>query len=221
LSQLGKELYRESHDDKPYYFGMTLGYANTYLAHSKTPRFLTNDSVLSIEPGFSPSFALGLLATLHPFNRWEFRANPQLILGISRSFWYRLNPPNPASDEDSIEKRNVQSTVVSFPFSAKFNSDRINNFRVYMMGGVQMDLDLASNAAARNAEELLKLKKFDYGVHCGIGFNFFLPFVTVSPEIKFVWGLNDLHSRNPNLKFSNNLDKLQSRMIMFTVHLEE
>ena len=123
--------------------------------------------------------------------------------------------------EDSIEKRNVQSTVVSFPLSFKFNSDRIQNFRVYMMGGAQFDMDLASNAAARNADQLLKLKKFDYGVHCGIGFNFFLPFVTVSPEIKFVWGLADLHSRTDALKFSNNLDKLQSRMIMFSLHLEE
>ncbi|MEO7312579.1 MAG: outer membrane beta-barrel protein [Chitinophagaceae bacterium] len=222
FSQFEKgEVYREEHDDKPYYFGMTLGYASTYLAHSKTPRFLANDSVLSIEPGFSPSFALGLMATLHPYNRWEFRINPQLILGISRSFRYRLNPPDPAQGEDSIEKRNVQSTVISFPLSVKFNSDRIHNFRIYMMGGVQMDLDLASNAAARNAEQLLKLKKFDYGVHCGIGFNFFLPFVTVSPEIKFVWGMADLHSRSPDLKFSNNLDKLQSRMIMFSLHLEE
>ena len=90
LAQFGKEIYREGHDDKPYYFGMTLGYASTYLAHSKTPRFLENDSVLSIQPGFSPSFALGLLATLHPYNRWEVRFNPQLILGISRSFRYRL-----------------------------------------------------------------------------------------------------------------------------------
>lgn len=221
FSQFGREIYRESHDDKPYYFGMTLGYANTFLAHAKTPRFLDDDSVLSVQPGFSPSFALGLMATLHPYNHWEFRANPQLILGISRSFRYHLNPPNPASDEQVIEKRNVQSTVISFPFSAKFNSDRIHNFRVYMMGGAQLDLDLASNATARNAEELLKLKKFDYGVHCGIGFNFFLPFVTVSPEIKFVWGLADLHSRSPNLKFSSTMDKLQSRMIMFSLHLEE
>ncbi len=220
-AQFGKEKYRESHDDKPYYFGMTLGYANTYLAHAKTQRFLDDDSVLSVAPGFSPSFALGLLATLHPFDRWEFRLNPQLNLGISRSFTYHLNPPNPASDEEIIEKRNVQSTVISFPLSVKFNSDRIQNFRVYMMGGGQFDLDLASNASARNADELLKLKKFDYGVHCGIGFNFFLPFVTVSPEIKFVWGMSDLHSRSPNLKFSSTLDKLQSRMIMFSLHLEE
>lgn len=220
FSQFGKEIYRESHDDKPYYFGMTLGYASTYLAHAKTMRFLNSDTVMSIVPGTSPSFALGLLATLHPFNRWELRFNPQLVLGISRSFNYQLSYPI-YGQEDSLEKRTVQSTVVSFPFSAKFNSDRIQNFRVYMLGGFQFDMDLASNASARNADELLKLKKFDYGVHCGIGFNFYLPFVTVSPEIKFVWGLADLHSRSPNLKFSNTLDKLQSRMIMFSLHLEE
>lgn len=219
FAQFQREIYREEHDLKPYYFGMTLAYGNTYLAHSKAPNFIASDSVLVAEPGPSGSFALGLMATLHPYNRWEFRANPQLILGVSRTFNYRLRNWQPGEQE--YEKKLIQSTIVSFPFSAKFNGDRIANFRTYLLGGVQFNMDLASNAAAKNAEDLIKLKKFDYGVHCGLGFNFFLPFVTVSPEIKFVWGLSDLHSRDPNLKFSNVLDKLHSRMIMLSIHLEE
>lgn len=90
-----------------------------------------------------------------------------------------------------------------------------------MMAGLKYDIDLASNSTARNAEDLVKLKKFDYGYEAGIGFNFYLPFVTLSPELKVSNGLSNIHSRDPNLLYSNVLDKLQSRMIVFSIHLED
>ena len=61
----------------------------------------------------------------------------------------------------------------SFPLQVKLQSDRIGNFRVYMMSGVKGDIDLASNARAKKAEDLVKIKKYDYGVELGLGFNFF------------------------------------------------
>lgn len=219
-AQFGKEMYREDHDDKPYYFGMTLAAGHNFLYHDKSNRFLADDSVLFARPQFSPSFSLGLLATLHPTYRWEFRFNPQLMLGVNRSFKYYLgNKYLPG--ENIFVTKDIQSTIVSFPFSTKFLSDRIRNFRVYMLGGAQIDMDLASNSQARNAEDMIKLKRFDYGVHYGIGFNFFLPFVTVSPEIKFVNGLTNLHTPTETLKYSSVIDKIQSRMIVFSIHLEE
>ena len=221
LAQLGgKEIYREEHDDKPFYFGMTLAASHGLLNHYKAPRFLADDSVLTAVPGFSPSFNLGLIATWHPRYRWELRFNPQLMLGISRSFNYYLAYKFQPG-EGVYVKKTIQSTIVSFPLSVKFNSDRIQNFRVYMLGGGQFDIDLASNSQARNADDMVKLKRFDYGVHGGIGFNFFLPFVTVSPEIKFVMGLADLHSPTQSLKYSAVLGNIQSRMLVISIHLEE
>jgi hypothetical protein len=215
---LFRERYREEHDQKPYYFGLSFSFAQSYLSQEKHPYFLQTDSVLVADPQTSPGFALGMMATLHPFEHWEFRANPQLILGINRSFHYELKNPQPF--EQASETKIIQSTIVSFPFSVKFNSDRIGNFRVYMLGGVQADLDLASNANASNAQDLVKLNKQDFGVHLGIGFNFYLPFVTVTPEIKFVNGLTNLHDRDANLKYSSVMDKMYSRMVMFSLLLE-
>jgi hypothetical protein len=221
-AQLGRrELYRENHDDKPYYFGMSLSAAQHSINHTKASRFLADDSVLSAVPGFSPSFNLGLLATWHPVYRWELRFNPQLMLGVNRSFNYDLGDKAVPGYENRFVKKIVQSTIVSFPLSVKFNSDRIGNFRVYMIGGGQVDMDLASNSQARNAEDMLKLKRYDLGLHCGLGFNFFLPFVTVSPELKVVSGLSDLHSRSPGLKYSDVLGKFQSRMMVLSIILEE
>ena len=162
---------------------------------------------------------LALLGTLQLSHRFAVRANPQLIIGGAKYFTYNLKYPT--LDEHEVEKKTLPSTIVSFPFQLKFNSDRIGNFRTFLFGGVKYDMDLASNSQARNAEDLVKLNKNDFGVEAGIGFNFFFPFVTFSPEIKISNGLSNIHSRDANLKYSNVLDKLQSRMIVFSIVLED
>lgn len=214
-----KEQYRLERDNKPYYFGMSLGAATSYLHPSKSTQFLASDSILSVEPGSSTGYSVRLLATARLTNRLEFRINPGLILGIDRSFTYTLGSKQ--LYEDSVVKKIIQSNIATFPFQFKFNSDRINNFKVYMLAGIKYDIDLASNSGNRNAEDMIKLKRSDFGAEVGIGFNFFLKFVTVSPEIRFSNGFSNLHARDADLKYSNVLDKLNSRMVLFTIHLEE
>ncbi len=214
-----KEENRPNHDNWPYYFGMSVSYNSSTLHSTKHPLFLQNDSVLAVEPGSSGGIALGLVGTLQLSRRFSLRANPQLIIGGAKYFTYSLKYPT--LDEKFIEKKTLPSNIVSFPFQVKFNSDRIRNFRTYMMGGIKYDIDLASNSQARNAEDLVKLKKNDLGIEAGIGFNFFFRFVTFSPELKISNGLTNIHSRDVNLKFSNVLDKLQSRMVVFSIILED
>jgi hypothetical protein len=169
------------------------------------------------EPLNSGGFALGLLATTRLTNRFELRLNPMLMFA-ERSIAYKLRYP----DQDlgtELEKK-VESVIVTFPLHLKFRSDRIGNFRVYMLGGGKLDYDLASNAKARKAEDMVKIEKMDYGVEGGVGFNFYFKSFILSPEVKISRGLRNMHSRDENLKYSNVLDKIQSRMIFFTIHIE-
>lgn len=217
--QAQRELNRPNHDLLPYYFGLSLSYNSTYLHPEKHEMFLENDSILSVEPGRSGGLALGLAATANLAKHLELRFIPQLILGGSKYFTYHLKYPNELEPE--YQKKSIPSTIVSFPLQLKFNSDRIDNFRVYMMGGFKYDYDLASNSSARNAENLVKLSKSDFGYEAGIGFNFFLPVVTISPELKVSNGISNVHSRDANLKYSNVLGQLQSRMLVFSIILEQ
>lgn len=212
-----KELYLSDHDSKPYYFGITLGFNIARFHTEQHPRFLLYDTVQVVEPLNSGGFFLGLQATARLTNRFEGRFNPQLIF-TQRNIFYNLKYPDPLDGTDVTKK--VESVIFSFPFQAKFNSDRIGNFRVYMLGGVKADIDLAANARARRAEDLVKLEKFDYGIEAGIGFNFYFQSFIFSPEIKISNGLRNIHGRDENLKYSNVLDRIQSRMIVFSIHLE-
>jgi len=174
--------------------------------------------VYTVNPQYTAGFELGLLATARLTNRFELRFNPQLLF-TDRSLIYRLKYQDPFEQTDTVTKR-IESIITTFPLQIKFFSDRIGNFRVYMLAGIKGDIDLASNARAKRADELVKIQKYDYGYEAGIGFNFYFPSFIFSPEIKISNGLKNIHSRDENLKYSNVLDRISSRMIVFCIHLE-
>ena len=211
-------LHQTEHDEKPYYFGITLGanVASFHIEHH--PRFLQYDSVYTVNPEYTAGFQLGLLATARLSNRFEVRFNPMLLF-TDRGLTYKLKYTDLFEQSDSVTKK-IESVITTFPLQIKFFSDRIGNFRVYMLAGVKADIDLASNARAKRAEELVKIQKYDYGIEAGIGFNFYFPSFILSPEIKISNGLKNIHSRDENLKYSNVLDRITSRMIVFCIHLE-
>ncbi len=211
-----KDLNQTDHDYKPYYFGITLGINSPRFQIEHHERFLAYDSVLVAESNANGGFSLGLLATQRLNERFELRFNPQLMF-IERTINYQLRYP----DLDGMDvNKKVESIIVTLPIQVKFRSDRIGNFRVYMLAGVKGDIDMASNASSRKADDLLKIKKNDMGVELGMGFNFYFPSFILSPEIKIGNGLKNIHSRDENLKYSSVLDRILSKVVTFSIHLE-
>lgn len=214
------ELNLPNHDDKKYYLGIALMYNNSRFLLEQHPRFLAQDSILSINPLNTGGFGLAGIHTLRINKRFELRAIfPQLLFSY-KNLTYNLKTPDKSREEDSFMTKQVESILLGFPVHLKFRSDRINNFRVYMFGGVKFEYDLASNSTARRAENLVKLRSTDFGVEAGIGFNFYFPVFILSPELKISNGLINTHSRDANLKFSNTIDRLSSRMIIFSLIFE-
>jgi hypothetical protein len=217
-----REIYREEQDNKAYYFGISLSTVYSRFQIEHHPIFLQQDTILTAEPGNAPGISLRLVAALNLNHRFELRFNPGLIF-TDRPLLYTINPdPTIPGDIDQGKsvKKNVESIMTTFPLLVKFKSDRIGNFRVYMLGGGKLDYDLASNAKKRKADDQVKIGKLSYGIEGGLGFNFYRKSVTISPEIKISNGLNNLHDRNEKLNYSRVIDRIQSRMIIFTLHLE-
>jgi hypothetical protein len=165
-------------------------------------------------------FGIGGMHTLRLSNRFEARVIFPQLMFVNKTITYHLKYPKLNSEEAPITTKNVESLLLGIPVQLKFKSDRINNFRFYIMGGGKLETDLASKARARNAEELVKLKPFDFGIEAGIGFNFYMPYFILSPEIKISNGISNSHSYDPDLKYSNVIDKMQSRMIIFSLIFE-
>jgi hypothetical protein len=212
-----KEWNLPDHDLKNYYFGITLSsnISRFHLFHDES--FLRSDSISLVSPNAKGGFGLGLLGTLRISPHLEMRTNPHLIFA-SRTISYNLKYPR--QDEPPVQEKLIESIYVSFPLQLKFNSDRISNFRVYVLGGGKYDYDLASNSQKRKAEDLVKIIKGAVGYELGFGFNFYFPSFIFSPEIKISNSIPNVHSRDPDLIYSRVIDRIQARMIVFSIHLE-
>jgi hypothetical protein len=216
----GKTLNLPDHDEKPYHIGIVVMGGQSRFQLSQHPLFLQRDSVLVTSPENATGLGLGGLITLRLNKRFEARAIFPQLLFVNKRITYNLKYPNPQYEEQQVMSKSIESILLGLPVQLKFRSDRIQNFRVYMMGGFKVEYDLSSKARARNAENLVKLQPFEYGMEAGVGFNFYMPYFILSPEIKISNGLGNSHSRDPYLKFSNVLDKMQSRMIIFSLIFE-
>jgi len=205
-----KEIFRPEHDDMLYYFGITMGYNSTYLSPTKSNAFLHQNNIKVALPSAGGGIALGFLGTLRLNEHFQLRTNPQLVLGGGKTINYTMA-------DGSLFAEKLPSTLIGVPLHIKFNSDRIDNFRFYTLGGIRYDYDMSGNASP---DGFIKQKASSFSLETGLGFNFFLPFVTISPEIKFTYGLTNINQTTKSI-YSEVFDKLQQRMISFSVHFED
>jgi hypothetical protein len=210
-----REIYQEDHDTKPYHFGINLGYNQSHFNFTHHQRFLQYDSIMDVESGNNTGINLALLANLRLSNHFDVRAHPLDLTFSEKSFLYKQK-----YETDTSVTKKVQSITLSFPVNVAFSSDRINNFKVYVFAGGKYDYDLASDKGANQAEELIKLNRSNISAELGLGFHIYFPFFVLSPEIKLSNGLINLHARDPNLKYSNVIDKINSRMVTFSLTVE-
>lgn len=219
-SQVDREMYLLDHDDKEFHFGINLGSNRAWYHFSHNPLFLVSDSVLVVESIQNTGVNMAMLVNMRLSDHFDVRTYPLNLVFTEKSFQYRLKYPDRFLKEDSITIKKVQGVTMSFPVQIKFSSDRINNFKVYMIGGAKVEYDFAANAGEKNAERLIKLTKLDYGLEAGLGFHFYFPVFVLSPELKVGWGFKNVHSRDPNLKFSNIIDEIKSRTITLSFIIE-
>lgn len=210
-----RQLNQEGHDDKPYHFGIALGYNQSHFSFNHHPRFLEYDSIMSIESINNPGLNMAILANLRLNDHFDVRAHPFDLTFSEKAFQYTQN-----YEPDTMVTKKIQSITLAFPVNIAFTSDRIGNLKVYTFLGGRYDYDMASNAKATMAGDLVKLKRSNISAELGLGFHIYFPYFVLSPEIKLSNGLVNLHSRDTDLKYSNVIDRIYSRMITFSLTVE-
>ena len=202
------------HDNKAYYFGLTFGLNFSQYRLRYDPSFAATDTFKTIQPYWAPGFNLGLMGNLRMSRLLDLRFVPSLSFAEKQ---LKFNTPL----QEKIEDRAIESIYLHLPLQLKFKSDRVKNFRFYGLGGGKFDYDLAANARSRRRDEFLKVTPIDLGYEVGVGFEFYYPNFIFSPEIKLSQGLkNQLFRGDRSLPLVNAIDELNTRMIVFSIHLE-
>jgi Outer membrane protein beta-barrel domain len=213
-------LNQEDFDDQKIHFGINVGFVRSHYNILHSPEFLRFDSINVVESINSSGLNIAGLVNVKLSNNFSLRTYPLNLILTEKTLIYNLSKPNIALGEDSSTIKKVSGVSLALPVELKFNSDRINNFRVYMLTGMRVEYDLASNSGKKNNNDLVTLKKVDYAIEGAIGFHFYLPMVVLTPEIKLSYGLRNVLSKETSLKYSNVISGVQSRSIIFTLTIE-
>jgi len=207
-------------------FGFSFGYVSSYFKIDKMPDWRkpyfdkdnvkVTDSLNSIGSPSSQGFAVGFLYRYQITEHLEVRTTPSLVFA-DRIANYTY------ADKSLNTSKTVQSTSVDFPLSVKIKSDRIGNFRGYILGGFKYTqaIGTKSNADAslapidKHLKNIRGFGSYETGLGCDIYFEFF----KLSPEIKLSNSFGDvmLHEDHP---YSTPINKLSLHTLMFSLYFE-
>jgi hypothetical protein len=221
------EVYRPYNDEKPLYLGLNFGLVNGYMNFERGSNFLLapNGQANYIAPIFKSLFVMGLSETLRLNSHFLLRANQNILITGSKDI-FKFKTPN----VPGISTMNATSAILNLPIVLKLESDRYNFFkkpdfmRHYVFAGLKLDLDVSPTREFKGTDATgykipynNLINRVDYGYEFGLGLSFYFPYATVSPEIKFSYGLRDMRDSNILLK---SIDKLTSNFVYFTIHVE-
>lgn len=204
---------QEKYDKQWIHFGFLLGTNKTNFKVSRAENLLQNDSVLFLSADGQTGFDLGIISNLRIAENFDLRFTPMLAFS-QRNMNYNMTLNVAGSN---LVTKKIESTFIQFPLLLKFKSNRVNNYRFYVLGGAKYMIDLVSQAAVENDEQLVKLKKYDYGYEIGFGMDLYLPLFKFAPEIKMYQGIPNILA-NDNAVYTTSLGGLKTRIwsISFT-----
>jgi hypothetical protein len=213
LAQRNKKSQNLSrYDFQKIHFGFTLGINELNFNVKKNSNTITNDSLKTLYSKSQKGFNLGIVSNLRIGKYTDLRFVPALIFGerqLEYSFSDSLN---------TNEVKKIESTLIDFPIYIKYKSERYNNFRAFVIGGLKYSLDIASQSDIDDeGQKLVKLKKNDLMGEVGFGLDFYLEYFKFSPQIKLSYGLINLLKSEDSV-YSNSINRLSTNgwMLSFT-----
>jgi hypothetical protein len=199
---------------KPYYFGITLGYNSSRFTPFNSDQFLQSDSIRVVESASGPGFNLGIVTNLKMGDHFDFRFLPTL------SFAERTISYTRFGRRSNFSERRVESVLVEMPFHLRYKSAPYKDMRLFVIAGVKYAFDVASDSQTRQAETLVRIAPNEFALEYGAGVQFFFPFFIFSPEIKISHGIGNTLIYNENIEESTVLEKILSRTFTLSFHFE-
>lgn len=228
-------------DDTDLHFGFTFQYVSSEYKILKKADWMTSPNdfsdlpndipkgLSSIQAKPTPGFGVGFVINQKLLENVDLRLTPVLVF-TDKTLIYRfenlpITPGQTVLDGKDVEKK-VQSTLVEFPLGLKLKSNRRNNFRAYMIGGLKYSTDISSKKKSDNSqltdqmEMFLNNKKSFLSYEAGLGMDLYFEYFKMSPELKLSYSLDNVMKREKLHVFSDPIDKLMLRYVTFSLFFE-
>ena len=217
-------------DLRPMHFGIHVGMNMQDIEFENVgPQTITLDdgtmmqqTVVMDADKWNSGFSVGVLADLRLSNHLNLRITPTMHFGAKHLTFHNLTDLDPEGFPHE-ETQDLKSTYISFPVDLKFSAQRWNNYRPYIIGGVNPMINLTGKD-----QDYIQLKRFDTFLEIGLGCDLYLPFFKLIPELKFCYSLtdaldhnhaNELMDANKRI-YANAVTTGHSKMIVLTFYFE-
>ena len=191
-------------------FGFHMG-MNRYDFIMDTKDLSEVPDIFAVESEALPGYNINIISNLRLTDHLDLRFTPGFAATVRRLHFDLVNP---VTDNRQMITRQIESSYVQFPLHLKFKSVRIDNYRLYLMGGVRYTNDLASKAKVVD-DNLFKLKRHSGDYEVGIGADFYFEYFKFSPQLRASWGLTNLLVQDGTLPVDA-FDGIRNRAIMIT-----
>lgn len=171
---------------------------------------------------WNAGFSVGVLADLRLSNHLNLRVTPTMHFGAKHLTFHNLSDLDPEGFPHE-ETQDMKNTYISFPVDLKFSAQRWNNYRPYLIAGVNPMINLTGKD-----QDFIRLKRFDTFLEIGMGCDLYLPFFKLIPELKFCYSLsdaldhnhaNDLMDTNKRM-YANSVTSGHTKMVVLTFYFE-
>ncbi|MDA3821885.1 MAG: porin family protein [Bacteroidales bacterium] len=223
-----------SHDDyKVLHWGFTVGLNSMDFGIKRNK--LAEKFVYADVNGFQPAgFQVNIVSDLRLSEYWNLRFLPGINLG-SRQFVffdpfdsYKVIPISVSGEQEENwpSHMTIGSSFLDFPLLLKYRSERVNNYRPYLIGGLSYRLDMSARGKYNPEDtDRILIKKGDLYLEVGFGVDSYLQYFKHSTELKLCIGLrNMMITDNPAAgeaaKYANSIAGLRSFLIMLNFHFE-
>jgi len=218
MSQVKQPQNDPGFDNKTLHFGFSLG-LNTmdyYLDRTLETYETAVDTgiyVPDVSSLIPPGFQVQIVSDLKLGENFNLRFLPGICFGQRSIAFYRQS--------DTLEDitMHIGSAFLDFPLSLKYRAKRLNNYRPYIIGGLNYRYDMAS----RNKEKMyLRIRPGDIYFESGIGIDWYLPYFKLGTELKLGVGLRNLLEIGnvDKPQYQNSLQGIKSYIVGLSFHFE-
>ena len=224
-----------THDDKWLHFGFSIG-VNTMDFNIRSSQMALDSGIYTEVSVLKPGFHVHALSNLRLTDNLDLRFTPGIAFGGQREINYILTDPNNALINPDDIPVVIESNFLEFPLLIKYKSVRLNNFRPFLIGGINTRIDLAATkktwGRSKKENNLVLLKPLDFYYEIGAGMDFYLFFFKLAIEFKYSVGLTNVLRTSITRQgetvvpspseaiYTDSIDRLMSRMFMVTLHFE-
>ncbi len=200
------------YDYKAFHFGFSLGFNQAQFKPFFTEGMTLNDSIRRVDMIGGTGFHFGIVVEARLHDKLGLRFQPGIQF-IYRDIDYTF------SNIRFNTVRKTESANIELPLLLKFKSDRVNNYRLYVIGGGKYTIDMQSQDKVTEQLFTVKLNRYDIAAEIGLGVDVYLPFFKFSTELKYSHGTRNMLVNEPHL-YAAPIDRLMARTIMLTFLFE-